>query len=29
VERKLREEFGFQGSPISITVKPRKKRGQG
>jgi GTP-binding protein len=26
VERKLREEFGFQGSPISITVKPRKKR---
>jgi GTP-binding protein len=26
VERKLREEFGFQGSPIDITVKPRKKR---
>jgi GTP-binding protein len=28
VERKLREEFGFEGSPISITVKPRKKRVQ-
>jgi GTP-binding protein len=26
VERKLREEFGFQGSPIDISVKPRKKR---
>ena len=28
VERQLREEFGFQGSPISITVKPRKKQGR-
>lgn len=27
VERKLREEFGFEGSPIQIAVKPRKKRG--
>jgi GTP-binding protein len=26
VERKLREEFGFEGSPIDIQVKPRKKR---
>jgi GTP-binding protein len=25
VERKLREEFGFEGSPISITVRPRKR----
>ncbi len=29
VERKLREEFGFEGSPISVTVKPRKKTGPG
>jgi len=29
VERKLREEFGFEGSPISVTVKPRKKAGPG
>ena len=26
VERKLREEFGFDGSPIAITVRPRKKK---
>jgi GTPase len=26
VERKLREEFGFEGSPISMEVRPRKKR---
>ncbi len=25
VERKLREEFGFEGSPISISVRPRKR----
>jgi GTP-binding protein len=25
VERRLREEFGFEGSPISISVRPRKK----
>jgi GTPase len=25
IERKLREEFGFQGSPIEITVRPRVK----
>ena len=29
VERKLREEFGFEGSPIAVTVKPRKKTGPG
>ncbi|MEV7630299.1 ribosome biogenesis GTPase Der [Actinoplanes sp. NPDC089786] len=29
VERKLREEFGFEGSPIEIAVKPRKKLGPG
>jgi GTP-binding protein len=29
VERKLREEFGFEGSPIEISVKPRKKTGPG
>jgi GTPase len=26
VERKLREEFGFGGSPIAISVRPRKKK---
>jgi GTPase len=25
VERKLREEFGFEGSPVSISVRPRKR----
>jgi len=29
VERKLREEFGFAGSPVEVTVKPRKKTGPG
>jgi GTPase len=29
VERKLREEFAFSGTPIAITVKPRKKQGPG
>ena len=29
VERKLREEFGFDGSPIEVAVKPRKKLGPG
>ena len=29
VERRLREEFAFTGSPIHITVKPRKKQGTG
>ena len=29
IERKLREEFGFEGSPIEISVKPRKKLGPG
>jgi GTPase len=27
VERRLREEFAFTGTPIHITVKPRKKQG--
>jgi GTP-binding protein len=26
VERKLREQFGFEGSPIQIAVRPRKKK---
>jgi GTP-binding protein len=26
IERRLREEFGFEGSPIMITVRPRIKR---
>ncbi len=26
VERKLREAFGFEGSPIDISVRPRKKK---
>jgi GTP-binding protein len=29
VERKLREEFGFEGSPIEVSVRPRKKTGPG
>ncbi|MEV6349962.1 ribosome biogenesis GTPase Der [Actinoplanes sp. NPDC051851] len=29
IERKLREEFGFEGSPIELSVKPRKKTGPG
>ncbi|MEU4427627.1 ribosome biogenesis GTPase Der [Actinoplanes sp. NPDC024001] len=29
IERKLREEFGFEGSPVEISVKPRKKTGPG
>jgi GTP-binding protein len=29
IERKLREEFGFEGSPIEIVVKPRKETGPG
>jgi len=28
IERRLREDFGFTGSPISITVKAREKRGK-
>ena len=28
VERRLREDFGFTGSPIQITVKAREKRGK-
>ncbi|MGH3660452.1 MAG: ribosome biogenesis GTPase Der [Micromonosporaceae bacterium] len=26
VERKLREEFGFEGSPVQVSVKPRRKQ---
>ena len=26
VERKLREEFGFQGSPVHVSVRVRAKR---
>jgi GTP-binding protein len=29
VERKLREEYGFAGSPIEVSVKPRRKLGPG
>ncbi|MGI5216167.1 ribosome biogenesis GTPase Der [Plantactinospora sp. CA-290183] len=29
VERKLREEFGFEGSPIEVSVRARKKLGPG
>ena len=27
VERKLREEFGFEGTPVQISVRPRKRTG--
>jgi GTPase len=29
LERKLREEFGFEGSPIEVSVRARKKTGPG
>ncbi|MEJ3746683.1 ribosome biogenesis GTPase Der [Actinomycetes bacterium KLBMP 9797] len=29
VERKLREEFGFEGSPVEVSVRPRKRQGPG
>jgi GTP-binding protein len=29
VERKLREEFGFEGSPVEVSVRPRRKLGPG
>lgn len=29
VERRLREEFGFEGSPIEVSVRARKKTGPG
>jgi GTP-binding protein len=29
IERKLREEFGFEGTPIDLSVRPRKKLGPG
>ena len=28
VERRLREEFGFVGTPIEVSVKMREKRGR-
>ena len=28
IERKLREEFGFEGTPIEVSVKAREKRGR-
>ena len=29
VERKLREEFGFEGSPLKVSMRMREKRGRG
>ena len=29
IERRLREEFGFAGTPIEVSVKVREKRGKG
>lgn len=26
IERRLREEFGFEGTPIEVSVRPREKR---
>jgi GTP-binding protein len=28
IERRLREEFGFDGTPLDITMKIREKRGK-
>ncbi|MBC6460935.1 hypothetical protein HKK72_24100, partial [Actinomadura sp. HBU206391] len=27
IERRLREEFGFEGTPIEVSMKIREKRG--
>ena len=27
-ERRLREEFGFAGSPVEVTMRVREKRGR-
>ncbi|MGH3241669.1 MAG: ribosome biogenesis GTPase Der, partial [Spirillospora sp.] len=29
IERRLREEFGFEGTPLDIAMKIREKRGKG
>jgi GTPase len=29
IERRLREEFGFEGTPIKVTMRLREKRGKG
>ena len=29
IERRLREDFGFAGTPIEVSVKMREKRGKG
>ena len=28
IERRLREEFGFEGTPIQVSVRVREKRGR-
>ena len=29
IERRLREEFGFDGTPVKVTMRLREKRGKG
>ena len=29
IERRLREEFGFEGTPIKVSMRLREKRGKG
>ena len=29
IERRLREEFGFPGTPIRVSMRVREKRGKG
>ena len=29
IERRLREDFGFAGSPIKVSMRMREKRGKG
>jgi GTP-binding protein len=29
IERRLREEFGFEGTPVKISMRLREKRGKG
>jgi GTP-binding protein len=28
IERRLREEFGFEGTPVKVEIRPREKRGK-
>ena len=27
IERRLREDFGFEGTPVQVEIRPRERRG--